>query len=1086
MALAILKSDGSAVKIDSFTNPVYDPNGFLIKFTTNNNTYKYYQVADFKSADRSRDDLEGYYVEEKYFLYMSGFVAADGVPNIVEMVVKYKFSFTNLAAKVGDSITISAVNYGAPYDYFYQEQVFTFNLESNADNASQVKNYKKAIIENTSTVGYQIDVPASATVVTNDVNLNTYPTGFFYDKNFGSNVGSWTISDAEKSKFKAVATLLAFKINSLLNDIFPSLLTASDMAIVDSIANTTSSDLSSLSDLGKAIFLIKKCWGYYYNPSGDPAYVNRVSFDTIFSTSPNYDEFNFYYLALSDFYANCYRRRENLLIMSDDDKLNYLLKVLPASALAIFPPSIIQKLLDQYIKNGDLSDSDQEIIVNIISSVTPANSDVYLDYLVAMSGGTKTNFEALYNLLSDARLERISVINWFVDEVSYRKYFVFAVYNLWKQSKYDATYFSPGTPGTGFNLGSYFALNPDKYVNKNVLTFQTNTFDPSDPNPFHADVNFTSSFSGDQIKINTVRTERTWVNTHRAGSVPLDSKVETPFGTFPMYQPIILIGYQANLEFAIPKKCSIPAFLFHYVEEYDRLADFDAGISLAINLTLDVLIAFFTGGIGTGVLAELAYLEEFTEIGAALKSSAASVEEIKIWAGLQQGASGLTTTFGALASVNQYLISTTNDQDEQALLLKNQQFILLALILTGAVENISSAKLTSIRIANMGNILGPKVTPSSGYPAGLVNSVAYVVGNTSEALSNIETSINSLPLADATKTILQGFTDAQKLAFWTSFSNLATESWQQLDSGNAVNNWLSLYNNEIAEASNFDFIINQSRVDAILRYYSDPGLKSALIALSYSNKIKFFDNFGNADDAFFSRLSEYPNVIEYWDGINADVQVYAAANPLTWLNQAIYNVRYLVKYVGKPMQEALTNDYILANYGSAGITLSEAVEGEVSQQLNSPLKLSEKQLVVGFIDKETGILSDLFTNFTVAEKGSGAVNNLVSGMQPNILERYQVAIEKFSSHSLITDVPFDIDRAGAVGSHAEFRSLNSLAMKKFGNNYVSPQDFDDWLKNNVLGYIRQIKPVKELGNAIKPTCIHCKYFTDLVTFMRID
>ncbi|MDN3548817.1 hypothetical protein [Mucilaginibacter aquaedulcis] len=301
-----------------------------------------------------------------------------------------------------------------------------------------------------------------------------------------------------------------------------------------------------------------------------------------------------------------------------------------------------------------------------------------------------------------------------------------------------------------------------------------------------------------------------------------------------------------------------------------------------------VLGAFFPGG--TSVLAELAYLQEFTDIGAALQGSVSSVEEIKIWAGIQQGAAGLTTTIGELASTNKYLATVTNDQNERDRLLQYQQLMLLAMILSGGAAAISGAKLTSVRIANQANIIKPQIPdpPPAGFPTAIEQSVDYVIGNTLQTLSGIEAVVETLPLGVAANnicTIFNRFTDAQKLAFWTSFGRLSPRSWQYLNNGAGVNNWLKLYNNGIAEASKLDFITNQNLVDTILKFSIYPLLKAQFQSLSYPIKVRFFTAFKQINDATLQVFNTYSNSnrVQIWAQYNSEAQSIIGAKADIWL-----------------------------------------------------------------------------------------------------------------------------------------------------------------------------------------------------------
>jgi len=86
----------------------------------------------------------------------------------------------------------------------------------------------------------------------------------------------------------------------------------------------------------------------------------------------------------------------------------------------------------------------------------------------------------------------------------------------------------------------------------------------------------------------------------------------------------------------------------------------------------------------------------------------------------------------------------------------------------------------------------------------------------------------------------------------------------------------------------------------------------------------------------------------------------------------------------------------------------------------------------------------------------------------------------------------DLDYLGNVGkyppgSHAEVRALDDLAKFKFPNYLADPpteEVFDAWLKNDVLGYNRNMMYGIGQDNVIQHTCADCFYILDLITFIR--
>ncbi|AYN03376.1 hypothetical protein EAG11_03705 [Flavobacterium sp. 140616W15] len=134
----------------------------------------------------------------------------------------------------------------------------------------------------------------------------------------------------------------------------------------------------------------------------------------------------------------------------------------------------------------------------------------------------------------------------------------------------------------------------------------------------------------------------------------------------------------------IPKSATVPAFLFHFIEEYDRLADFDAGISLAIDSTTDALLIYFTGG--ASVLRDLQYLKHTAKIGRALQNGLSATEAVEVWRGFEVGSEIITITAGVLAQTNSYLIASENNLEKRKIIKKYQKFIITTMFLAGGAS----------------------------------------------------------------------------------------------------------------------------------------------------------------------------------------------------------------------------------------------------------------------------------------------------------------------------------------------------------------------------------------------------------------
>ncbi|MBO9674376.1 MAG: hypothetical protein J7577_13090 [Sphingobacteriaceae bacterium] len=87
----------------------------------------------------------------------------------------------------------------------------------------------------------------------------------------------------------------------------------------------------------------------------------------------------------------------------------------------------------------------------------------------------------------------------------------------------------------------------------------------------------------------------------------------------------------------------------------------------------------------------------------------------------------------------------------------------------------------------------------------------------------------------------------------------------------------------------------------------------------------------------------------------------------------------------------------------------------------------------------------------------------------------------------MADIGFFGNTGKKTGAHAEIRALDDLAKEKFPNYLVTPptnEVFDAWLKNDVLGYNRNIRYGLGQEKVIQHTCADCFYILDLVTFIR--
>ncbi|WDF81191.1 hypothetical protein PQ469_14360 [Mucilaginibacter sp. KACC 22773] len=890
MKNAILKTDGTAVNIDGFSEPiVFDTDGFLVRFF-DAATYRYHQTADFRDEHKARGGLEGYYLEQAFLKYIQ-YSPIDNV-SIELILTKYKYDFSKIRANIGDTITISRIDYGAPYEYYYREKKYTFSLAAGPDN-KRVKNYKKAVYEDVKVVDYEIDVPAGLAGETyeNDQNHSFYG-GYFFWKNFGSIVNGWTINDTEKRRFKKITTAIALKINYIIREILPLIVDANSMSVIDSMANDPSYNLNDLTDVQKAVFILKRSWGHYYHP--ESSLIQQNSFDAVFSSPANYTEYWTYYTGLANFYDVCYALQDDLMDQDESEKLNYLIRFLPAISISVFPFVVLKYLLEVMCNYKALGYKDEDFIIKLAAGITVADSDAFLDFLLEKQDGITTRFETLYKLLEDNILSRMLIPSWLIEEQTYRKCFVYAVYRSWLTSKYNLTYLPTGAVPIlrSLNPMAYFIQNISQFNRNNVLTF-TSKDSTDGTTPVHTDIKFSSTFDGAGLKINKI-TETT--EYFESEGVASSYTTSTPvfFGRFHLYQVISLTGFQANLEFSIPQKSTIPAFLFHYVQEYDELAAFDAKVALGINIAVELALFFVSGGFG--LLEDLSYLRYFTKVGQALEGALPAEEAVEVWRGLEAGSQVVSLSAATLTHFQTYLLYDEHDVKKRAMLEKIQKVFLSILFLSATVAGVTGAQ--AVKSATEALDLLPSV-PANTLTDEMEALLRRIKGDGPVTTAQFGNDLNHLDLQGATNYILAKYiplSDKQQLAFWEAFKSTSEEAWRVLNQGEgfAIQNWLSLFNNGIDEAKIIDFITNQALVDAILRFYDSDNLKDILQVVSYDTRVQFLKEYGSViqlDDVVFERIAEYPNGIQLLFDVlkpaRTGKDIYTSANALEILRSSL-------------------------------------------------------------------------------------------------------------------------------------------------------------------------------------------------------
>lgn len=942
--VVLLYKSGIPVKLtNDFSELKFDIEGFLIEFTYKtviekniiNIKYLFYNKSSFKTADKKRSDLtDGFYDEKQFLKYIEN--TGPNIPLGSDMIYKHKFNFHNFIAKAGAPISVSVTNFDAPYDLFYDRKKYDFTIENTIDNRG-VRSYSDGILDGFETIDYKLRLPSNFTSsIINIPNQINSPGYYFYLKNLGQFLNQYT-NDTEKRKFKKITILIIFKIRDIVKNIFPNILNdETSEAVLEAVANDVDTELNNLSELEKMIFLLYKSWGYYYDPNSNRPHRNNLP---LIAQQPSYQDLESYYTALVSFYSKCYKIPHALSTFPADIKYEYLLEILPVSALSIIPFEVKKSIIESFIKKKYLEEYEKRFLTRLIISIPSSLADSFLDYLVDCNNGIDTNYQTIYYILGDARIKRYIS---FVDETLTRRQYVFAIYQLWTASKYNFYHIPNGvTPIVGnINPNAYFIQNSHEFKLNNALVFNTGYYF-TEEGITKQGFEYSANFIHDKIRI--FKTEKTEFYKNKyiddglgapaVKSLPL-IKLPEEMGNFHMYHPISLIGIQPDLEVILPEASYYPAFIFQYVEEFEDLKDFDAAVSLGIAITIELALAYFTGGLSS--LRYLNYLKNASRIYQALTNSALAGEQILIWTALEGATNALAISGSILYSYNNYLIQLSNDPSEKEKLEKLNS-ILFWLILAQATASITF-RYKAINAAD--EFLNT-------FPSGIIHPDVenlLVTLRTQKATSIISIRQKLIDLGFEENIIVTKFDDFAadvKIAFWDDFNKLSKEEWGLINKSNALENWKYLYDKKITDRKFINILISNTKVNAIARFYEYPALSNFLESLSPLQRWRFLEKHGKIEQNILIQLIEKPKGIILLD--QASISITTAPDYLS-----VLDVKNILRT--KSSKETI------------GVTIER-------QRLNwdTAIKSYEKEII--FEEMSVAQLRDFYTSFSDAFYG---------------------------------------------------------------------------------------------------------------------
>jgi hypothetical protein len=794
-------------------------------------------------------------------------------------------------------------------------------------------------------------------IINDIINIfNNRPTAFFYLKNFTELYTNWGLNDEfylyndeefkilsqitnpnqlDNKRLSNLVTCIAFRIAKIRDEIL-SKIAIEDIWVIEQayynyiIENEEDYDefqaddywvdvYINLTQVDKLIASLLRNWGRLTAPNNYNQSVT-VDFNPIFSETLDYKAMLKYYQNLDNFYRKLFAIDETkefpptyaittytetgptsqvYTYTPDEDskrRIRLLASILPGDSFSVFPIEDRINLIDPFLTQQSISEEDQRTIVNIIYSINAeANAQLFLDYLLKTKpGSADINFKLLYDRLDDARIERYLIANWFVDHQTNKKHFIYALYNLWKLTSYNAYHISAGTTANsdGLNPNAYFLNEGQKYYieynddgtikkeTEAILEFESNSELSS--NLYISIITGTSRYfkideelKKELITIYDVK-ESSFSSSDTIVSINTIDEIKK-FAEYHIYQPIVLVGYKADLELTIPDLTSIPAFLFYYAVEFDKIKDFDTAFNFAAEVALEVVLFFAFGGLGA--LRHLRHLKYANKIGAALRNTLVAEEAVVVWKGVFAGAEVLSLEAGILYSTSQLIANSTNDQATHDAY-KTLGTCLLVLTFASAGGSIYSAR----RASKYADEVIAKVDELSNanIPHGIdqeVLDVLYSIKNAREIdtalFKNMLNSFTDIIPPNTTTKVFNVFenvfNDAEREVFENFFSRFLTDLspaarntfLELIEQDDAIRmlNWQTLKNLEVPDISLPRLLSDLELSTAYIRYFEEDVLKLKLIELPQAQRIKFIELNGNISQILFSEFISKPSII---------------------------------------------------------------------------------------------------------------------------------------------------------------------------------------------------------------------------------
>lgn len=912
MSLAYLTPKGKIIKANgtdvlssqnvsyNLSNTKFDAEGQLIEFTINNapvtdleNCYIFVDKSHYYPKVHKENGITGY-LKKSFFIKLKNDASKTYYEiNDRDNIDLVWFDNHLNSASVGDIFyteqiicDIDSTNHTNINTYIYFKYLKqSFRIKNN--NQVEYMDYK-TYPQNSETNEQSPDYNKKEVLSTNRLSSEE---GNFFKVNIEDIRLSSISLDSKKSLYKKLS-LLCFSIYWIRQEVLDIVAIRPISEIQTAVNNGTIFSSNSqqqplFSEIDRVVGQLLIDWGYKDQISAKKIIPIPNAADEFYNGY--YEAYNNYKLALDNFYHNLRVKNEAGLFPNNDSesRLEVLKDILPSSAWSILPYSFRRNIIDKYIQEDSLKGEAETQCLRIIHSfyLVPTEGEEFLNYLLYKRDGTTTNFEKLFHLFDDETISQISpVVGFFAQEKSNRRSFVYALYEIWKRTKYDFRYIPPNTSPDpdGVNPNAFF-LTPEglSYYKKDedkkyFLTLETGTIDLPTVYPGNSPGIGTKEFIDTSFIVDkNLHGEKVHITRaikHKFDSMNQDNIYlgNGPAGYdineqmyLHLYQPINLINFkpEEDLKSFLPEDPLIPSFVYYYCNEYDRIKDINAAWSFTIDVTIEIGLFFILGG--TSVIKDLRYLGRVTEIGKALRNATTATDAVLTIRGLEAGAEIFTLTSAMAWSASYYVQTASNDQATKDAAAK-VGFLFFCLTMLGAGATIF-ARRQATRAAR--EVLADAHFDTM--PASVKQVVTHLTDADTVALTSFKNRLQQNNQTNVYNGVVAMTThngiDLQK-AFYAEFSK-ATKAELDILNGNtgSVSNWESLFKKGIADRTSTSVISQQNKVNAIVRYYisSNSKIRTILEKLDFKKRWKILDEIGN-NVSYYNRFVQDSDLLEGW------------------------------------------------------------------------------------------------------------------------------------------------------------------------------------------------------------------------------